>query len=292
MAQQKTVAMLGSSLMVGALVLGSAVPAGAVTSVATENTPTSTAAIDATDPATGAKAPEVSAAQAAIEAANDEAARNSAKPTKRTTTPVTMGMLKSGSVVLKRGSAGPAVTKIQGKLTDVGIITKVTGVYNKQTALNAARFNEKFRGFAYKQNKDITQYGWKKLRKASKTKIPKKCLKQKAALCISKEQKVVRYYKKGRLVTALDARFGGQGYRTREGNWRIFRKVKDDFSSLYQTPMPWSMYFSGGQAVHYSFYFPKDGYNGASHGCVNIRDKKGIKKLWKKVKIGTFAKVY
>ena len=72
--------------------------------------------------------------------------------------------------------------------------------------------------------------------------------------------------------------------------WASF--VKNDFSTLYKTPMPWSMYFSGGQAVHYSMFFNAVGYNGASHGCVNIRDKQGEIALWKKVKIGTFAKVY
>lgn len=216
----------------------------------------------------------------------------SGKPGKRNSQQVTAKMVKSGEVVLQRGVSGPAVTKLQTKLIKVGIIGPVTGTFDKTTGLNVARFNEKFRGFSYKENKVVTATAWRKLMKESKTKIPKQCRTQKAALCISKQQRVVRYYKKGNLVTALDARFGAEGFRTREGNFRIFRKVKDDFSSLYQTPMPWSMYFSGGQAVHYSFYFPKDGYNGASHGCVNIRDKKGIKKLWKQVRIGTFTKVY
>ena len=39
-------------------------------------------------------------------------------------------------------------------------------------------------------------------------------------------------------------------------------------------------------------FFNAVGCNGASHGCVNIRNKKGEIALWKKVKIGTFAKVY
>ena len=37
--------------------------------------------------------------------------------------------------------------------------------------------------------------------------------------------------------------------------------------------MPFAMFFSGGQAVHYSADFASVGYNGASHGCVNVRDR-------------------
>ena len=48
-------------------------------------------------------------------------------------------------------------------------------------------------------------------------------------------------------------------------------------STLYKTPMPWAMTFSGGQAVHYSPDFAARGYNGASHGCVNVRNYDGIR---------------
>jgi hypothetical protein len=34
--------------------------------------------------------------------------------------------------------------------------------------------------------------------------------------------------------------------------------------------MPYAMFF-GGQAVHYFAVLHRDGYNGASHGCVNLR---------------------
>jgi len=234
----------------------------------------------------------IAGAMTFVAAVPAQATASEPRPTKRANAEITIGMVKSGQAELQRGDKGKAVSTVQKKLTKVGIITPVTGYYDKTTALNVARFNEKFRGFEFNEDQDFTKFSWLKLRKESKTKIPRICKKKKAALCISKQQKVVRYYKKGKLVSALDARFGSADFRTRNGNFKIFRKVKDDYSTLYKTPMPWSMYFSGGQAVHYSFYFPKDGYNGASHGCVNIRDKKGIKKMWKQVKIGTFAKVY
>ena len=56
--------------------------------------------------------------------------------------------------------------------------------------------------------------------------------------------------------------------------------------------MPWAMTFSGGQAVHYSPDFAARGYNGASHGCVNVRNFDGIKWLWHEVRLGDRVVVY
>ena len=56
--------------------------------------------------------------------------------------------------------------------------------------------------------------------------------------------------------------------------------------------MPYAMFFSGGQAVHYSADFAKNGYNGASHGCVNVRDKGAIASLFDQVGTGDKVAVY
>jgi len=46
------------------------------------------------------------------------------------------------------------------------------------------------------------------------------------------------------------------------------------------------MFFSGGQAVHHSQDSAARGYNGCSHGCVNIRDEAGITGLIDQVRVG------
>ena len=74
-------------------------------------------------------------------------------------------------------------------------------------------------------------------------------------------------YLDGEVQVTLDARFGGNGYVTREGSFSVYRKSRDHVSSLYDTSMPFAMFFSGGQAVHYSPDFAAVGYAGASHGC-------------------------
>ena len=52
------------------------------------------------------------------------------------------------------------------------------------------------------------------------------------------------------------------------------------------------MFFSGGQAIHYSYYFNQDGYWGNSHGCINIRDWDGIYKLYRMAPSGTPVYIY
>ncbi|CAM5658991.1 Lipoprotein OS=Streptomyces fumanus OX=67302 GN=GCM10018772_42760 PE=4 SV=1 [Streptomyces fumanus] len=50
--------------------------------------------------------------------------------------------------------------------------------------------------------------------------------------------------------------------------------------------MPYAMFFSGGQAVHFSSDFAARGYAGASHGCVNVRDEAAIADLYARVRTG------
>ena len=285
MSRQLAVKLVAGTTVAGALAVSLAIPAAAVTE------PTPAAATPATTEEAAPAPVEVAPVAPVAPAAPAAKVKKKSAPTKRAE--FTIAQLNAGAT-LRQGATGEAVSDIQRRLNILGILVPVNGTYNAATASGVARFNEKFRYYEANENKVVNLKTWAMLKKQSNRgdRVPAICKKKAAALCIDKTQKVVRYYKKGKLVESLDARFGGPGNRTREGNFRIFRKVKNDFSTLYKTPMPWSMYFSGGQAVHYSMFFNGVGYNGASHGCVNIRDKKKLIPLWKKVKIGTFAKVY
>ena len=64
-------------------------------------------------------------------------------------------------------------------------------------------------------------------------------------------------------------RGGDRGYETRTGTFRVFRRDKDHVSGIYGTPMPYSQFFSGGQAFHGS-PFMMDPWQDHSHGCVNM----------------------
>ena len=111
-------------------------------------------------------------------------------------------------------------------------------------------------------------------------------------LCVSKQDRKVRWMVDGEIKKTFDARFGKSSTPTRNGAYKVYWKSRDHVSSLYGSPMPFAMFFSGGQAVHYSSDFARRGYAGASHGCVNIRDYAGIKKLFDTVRVGDKVIVY
>ncbi len=112
------------------------------------------------------------------------------------------------------------------------------------------------------------------------------------AICIDKSSNSVRWVVDGDVELTLEARFGGNGYVTREGQFSVTRKSRDHVSTLYDSSMPFAMFFSGGQAVHYSPDFAANGYSGASHGCVNIRDYDEIAWLYDQVAVGDKVVVY
>jgi peptidoglycan hydrolase-like protein with peptidoglycan-binding domain len=111
-------------------------------------------------------------------------------------------------------------------------------------------------------------------------------------LCVDKTSSTVRWVVDGRVRQTLDARFGAASTPTREGVFHVYVKSADHVSRLYGSEMPFAMFFSGGQAVHYSSDFAAVGYAGASHGCVNIRDYDGIARLFDQVRIGDTVVVY
>ncbi|HEU4945901.1 MAG TPA: L,D-transpeptidase family protein [Kribbella sp.] len=112
------------------------------------------------------------------------------------------------------------------------------------------------------------------------------------AMCIDKTTRKLRYVVDGKVQLTLDVRFGAKATATREGGFTVGWKSRDHVSKLYDSEMPFAMFFSGGQAVHYSSDFAARGYNGASHGCVNVRDYNGIKWLFDQVKVGDKVIVY
>ena len=111
-------------------------------------------------------------------------------------------------------------------------------------------------------------------------------------LCVDKTSRTLRWVVDGAVRKTVDVRFGSEYTPTREGVFEVFAKSRAHVSSLYDTPMPFAMFFSGGQAVHYSPDFAAVGYGGASHGCVNVRDYDGIAWVYDQVQDGDKVIVY
>jgi peptidoglycan hydrolase-like protein with peptidoglycan-binding domain len=111
-------------------------------------------------------------------------------------------------------------------------------------------------------------------------------------LCIDKTSRTVRWVVDGDVEKTMAVRFGASYTPTREGVFAIQRKSRDHVSTLFHSAMPFAMFFSGGQAVHYSSDFAARGYAGASHGCVNVRDYDGVKWLFDQVRVGDEVVIY
>jgi lipoprotein-anchoring transpeptidase ErfK/SrfK len=112
------------------------------------------------------------------------------------------------------------------------------------------------------------------------------------AMCVDKTTRTLTWIIDGVPQYSTEVRFGSAELPTREGAFAVFEKSRDHVSTIYHTSMPYAMFFSGGQAVHYSPDFAARGYNGASHGCVNVRNKALIMKLFDEVRIGDKVIVY
>ena len=112
------------------------------------------------------------------------------------------------------------------------------------------------------------------------------------ALCIDKTSSSLRWVVDGTVRMSLDVRFGAEYTPTREGLFSVYWKDRDHVSDLYGSAMPFSMFFSRGQAVHYSSDFAARGYAGASHGCVNVRDYSSLASLFAQVRTGDKVVVY
>jgi hypothetical protein len=214
--------------------------------------------------------------------------------------------LKPGPRLYGPGDNGPEVREIQARLRQIAwFYGDVTDHYGEQTRTAVAGFQGK-REFPV--TGEVDQRTLERLHEMTReptsdeldnvepdpadgTALDPRCTTGRA-ICIDKSSNSVRWVVDGDTELTLDARFGGNGYVTREGAFAVTWKSRDHVSSLYDTEMPYALFFSGGQAVHYSPDFAANGYNGASHGCVNIRDYDEIAWLYDQVRVGDKVIVY
>ncbi|CAM5457932.1 ErfK/YbiS/YcfS/YnhG OS=Streptomyces canus OX=58343 GN=AQI96_28810 PE=4 SV=1 [Streptomyces canus] len=202
------------------------------------------------------------------------------------------------AVLWSRGDSGRDVRELQARLRQVAwLYDGPTGSYDDLTERAVKGFQGK-RGLprtgktdtvTWKRLKDMTQEPGKwelYLMGGQPADAPDaRCLTGRV-LCISKTSRTLRWMIDGRTVTTVPVRFGSVGTPTREGVFSVYWKSRHHVSTLYDSPMPYAMFFSGGQAVHYSADFAAHGYAGASHGCVNVRDEAAIAGLFAQVRNG------
>ncbi|GAA3481294.1 L,D-transpeptidase family protein [Streptomyces yanii] len=209
-----------------------------------------------------------------------------------------------GRTLMATGSEGKQVRELQARLRQIGHFDRSpTGYYGTLTVAAVQSFQGK-RGLSRTGRTDTLT--WQKLvamtRKPTAAELnpptsrpaarpDKRCMTGRV-LCISKNSRTLSWMIDGRVVSSMDVRFGSQYTPTREGTFSIYWKSRHHVSTIYHTAMPYAMFFSGGQAVHYSADFAARGYTGASHGCVNVRDEGKIAALFDQVRNGDKVVIY
>jgi len=215
--------------------------------------------------------------------------------------------LTAGRTIIGPESSADSVRELQARLKQIGWFDgDVTGTYGSVTSSAVAGFQTK-RGIP--STGEVDQRTWDRLLAMTRTPtddemhnrahgdsgttagLDPRCATGRA-LCIDKSTRSLRWVVNGSVRMTLDVRFGSELTPTREGAFSVGWKSRDHVSQLYDTPMPYAMFFSGGQAVHYSPDFAANGYNGSSHGCVNVRDKPAIASLFDQVQLGDKVIVY
>jgi lipoprotein-anchoring transpeptidase ErfK/SrfK len=127
---------------------------------------------------------------------------------------------------------------------------------------------------------------------SSSAHLPKRCKTKGRVLCISKTHRKLYFVQNGTVRKSVSVRFGCYNTPTRVGTFHVYRKARHWVSTIYHSPMPFSMFFSGGQAVHYSSDFARRGYYGCSHGCVNVRNWSSLAWIYARVHVGDKVVVY
>lgn len=215
----------------------------------------------------------------------------------------------AGPALLSPGDTGPEVRDLQARLKQIDWFSgDVTDTYGDVTTEAVRGFQAK-RGFEVtgevdRRTLDRLHEMTRQPTKAELTNQPPpgnggntpgpldpRCTTGRV-LCIDKSSRTLRWVVDGDVRKTVDVRFGSAELPTREGVFSVERKSRDHVSSLYHTPMPFAMFFSRGQAVHYSPDFAATGYNGASHGCVNVRDHDAVAWLFDQVALGDKVIIY
>ena len=212
-------------------------------------------------------------------------------------------VLHAGPALLAAGDRGADVRDAQARLAQIAwLFGRITGSYDAETVAGVRGFQEKreipVTGEIDRRTMDrlldmTRQPTYEELHNIvpEPGALDPRC-RTGRALCVDKTTNTLRWVVDGKVLQTLDVRFGSDELPTREGAFSVFLKSRDHVSSLYDTSMPLAMFFSGGQAVHYSPDFAANGYNGASHGCVNVRDYEGISHLFDAVSVGDRVIVY
>ena len=213
-----------------------------------------------------------------------------------------MHRMEAGRTLLSKGDTGMKVRNLQARLAALAwYFSRPDGRYDDQT-VEAVRGFQRKRQIPVTGNVDQRTLDRLHAMTGEPTRdqmglhnkpgpLDDRC-RSGRVLCIDKSSRTLRWVVDGKVLKTVDVRFGSSYTPTREGVFSVYFKSRDHVSQLYDSAMPFAMFFSGGQAVHYSSDFAATGYGGASHGCVNVRDYDAVSWIYDRVQIGDEVVVY
>lgn len=99
--------------------------------------------------------------------------------------------------------------------------------------------------------------------------VPASCPKRPTlVVCVDQDDQRMWVQRGSKVVfPAVTVRTGRAGLRTPDGLYRIYWRHQNHFSHKFDEPMPYSLFFFHGYALHATY---DDVRRGGSHGCVNL----------------------
>lgn len=163
------------------------------------------------------------------------------------------------------------VYDVQYRLRWLGLLDATpNGVFGPQTEQAVKQFQ---RRLGLKVTGRVTANTWAPLIKRTirgKGAVPKVCRTDGWHVCYDRKRHQVNLYKHGSLYNSWLVRGGSYSTQTRTGNFTVqWRDIDHRSRTFGGAPMPYSQFFSGGQALHGSRNM-MDPWVGHSHGCVNF----------------------
>lgn len=205
-----------------------------------------------------------------------------------------------GTGAITAASSSTRILALQLRLAWVGTAgAPASGAYDARTADAVQRFQAKHELSVTGRADARTVATLARVSRRGPAVDPR-CTSVPVAVCVDKTQKVLRFVRDGVVVRTLDANFGpekgekgfGTYSRTREGSFTVYRRSADHVSTGYGTPMRWSLFFDGAEAMHFSDYFRRGGYSIRSFGCVDVGSFEGARWVFRNSPVGTPFIVY
>ncbi|MCW2781852.1 MAG: hypothetical protein JWR35_2301 [Marmoricola sp.] len=160
------------------------------------------------------------------------------------------------------------VREVQLRLARTGLYkSAIDGVFGASTEKAVKAFQARW---GLRQTGAMNPVTWAKLIPRTTYGVaPKVCDGPGWHMCVDRKRHQASLFKNGALYNSWLVRTGQYTLQTRTGSFNVYWRDIAHVSHQYGGGMPYSQFFSGGQALHGSELMTNP-FDGHSHGCVNF----------------------